>query len=138
MSEGNKECVSAEVAEAEFERFVEAMDLDVDPKGMDDEDRASFTSAKRRFVAAVQAGRLTVDEKGRPVFTPSMGTTDPITFNEPTGASLMAMDQKKRGHEIGKLFAAIADMTGQPVVRFSKMAKRDLNVCIAIGGLFLG
>jgi hypothetical protein len=103
---------------------------------MDAEDLKSFDEAKRRIIKAICSGRLVVDEKGQPVFTPTSG--DPITFHEWTGASLMAMDQKKKDQAIGKVYAAMADMTKQPAVRFAKMLGRDLKVCQAITGLFLG
>jgi hypothetical protein len=66
------------------------------------------------------------------------GDGDPITFYEPTGASLMAMDRKKKAEDIGKLYATMADMTKQPIKRFAGMKYRDLKVCIAITSLFLG
>jgi len=128
--------VAAEVAEAEFERFVEAMDLDVDPAGMDDDDKRSFESARRRLLKAMMAGQLVVNEQGEPVYSPGFG--DPITFHEPTGATYMAMDQKREGHNFGKTVATLAEMTRLPATRFSKMANRDFKVCSAILGLFLG
>lgn len=131
--------VDREVAESEFDRFCEAMDLDVDPAGMDDGDKRSFESARRQLIKAICAGHLAVDEQGQPVYTPRVGPAcDPITFYEPSGASLMAMDQKKKGHDVAKLYATMADMTRQPLVRFSKMKERDLKVCRAVTLLFLG
>ncbi len=137
MDEDQK--VSREVAEADFHRFCDMMDLDVDPRGMDDEDRKSFESAKRRLVDAIIEGHLVIDEKGQPVYTPRRGSdVTPITFAEPTGASYMAMDTKKKNHDVAKLFATMADMTGQPIQRFAKMQNRDLKICQAVALLFLG
>lgn len=130
--------VAADVAEQEFKRFTDAMDLDVDPAGMDDEDKRSFNDAKRRIIAALCNGSLVIDEKGQPVFTPSLGNTQPITFFEPTGASLMAGDQKKKGHDHARMFAVMGDMTRQPATRFANMPSRELKVCLSIAGLFLG
>jgi hypothetical protein len=131
--------ITTEVAESEFDRFLEAMDIDVDPKGMDDEDKKSYQTARRRLVEAIEEGWLAVDEKGQPIVTPRVGDdAGPITFREPTGASYLAMDQKKKDHDQAKLVAVMADMTGQPPVRFSKMANRDLKLCQSIVALFLG
>lgn len=130
--------VATEVAEQEFDRFVEAMDLDVDPAGMDDDDKASFKVAKRRIITGIERGQIVVDEKGQPVFTPSMGNTSAIVFYEPRGASLMASDQKKKGHDVAKMLATLADMTKQPPARFSDMVNRDLKIVLALGNLFLG
>ena len=129
-------CVARDVAEHEFERFAEAMDLDFDPAGWDDDDLSSFDKAKKTLVGAIVAGRLVVDEEGQPVFSPIGGGT--ITFHEPNGAALMAMDQKKKGHDIGKLFATMAAMTKQSIKRFANMPNRDLKVCTAITTLFFG
>jgi len=133
------ESVSDDVAEQEFGRFVEMMDLDVSPKNMDEDDREAFKQSKQRITRAIKRGSLVVDEHGQPVFTPTEGNDKtPIIFREPTGASFIAMDSKKDGHNIGKMFAAIGDMTGQHPSRFAKMAARDLKVCQAVAGLFFG
>ena len=47
-----------EVAEAEFERFAELMDLDVNPSGMDAEDKKGFDQQKERIVSAIRSGSL--------------------------------------------------------------------------------
>lgn len=131
--------ISIEVAEAEFTRFVEAMDLDVDPAEMDAEDRESFKQAKRRIVGALLAGSLVVTEQGEPVFTPVASTNkDPITFYEPTGSVLMAADSAKKNHYMEKTLLMVVAMTRQDKSRFANMPHRDLKVCLSIAGLFLG
>lgn len=137
--------VATEVAEQDFERFVARMALDVDPKHMDDEDKKSFTQAKHRLIAAIEDGTLVVNEKGTPVFSP-VGDEDgdkdydrsAITFHEPKGDALMAMDLKRDGHNVAKTFASLSAMTKQPITRFSGMANRDLRICLALYVLFLG
>ncbi|MFW6031048.1 MAG: hypothetical protein ACOC9T_00535 [Myxococcota bacterium] len=136
MSEEQGEKVAAEVAEAEFQRFLDAMDLDHDEEGMDEEDLKSFQKEKARVVKAIQDGRMSIDEKGQPTFQPTDG--EPITFREPRGSTLMAMDSKKKNHDVTKLFATMAEMTKVPVQKFSKMPNRDLKVCLAVTLLFLG
>lgn len=135
MSE-SEEKVAPDVAKHEFHRFLEKMDIDVDPTGWDDEDKRSFAEAERRVVGAIVSGRLAIDESGCPVFSPGKG--DPITFYEPTGATLMAMDQKKRGHDNGKMMAAMADMTRESIKRYAAMPHRDLKLCLSIVALFMG
>lgn len=137
------EKVAREVAEAEFDRWAEAMDLvakfdDEAMKAMDDEDKRSFVTQKRVIVDAIRFGRLVVNDSGEFVYTQQVGATDPITFHEPTGASLMAMDKAgKAGHGITKTFAVLAEMTGTSAQRFSGMKNRDLAVCQAILGFLL-
>lgn len=131
--------IAKEVAEQEFSRFVEFMGLDADLAHMDEDDRKSFTQQKDRVVAAIQSGALVISDKGEPTFTPQRSNdTDAITFYEPTGASLIAMDRKKKTEDIGKLYAAMGDMTKTHTKVFSKMKMADLKVCMAITTLFLG
>jgi len=131
--------VAPEVAESEFDRFVEAMDLEVNKEGMDAEDRQSFDNAKAIFLRAVMAGSLVVNDDGEPVFRPTtVEGAEPITFHEPEGANLMAMDTQKRTHDFGKIHHFLAGITRTNPKRFAQMKNRDLKVCHAIAGLFLG
>lgn len=130
--------VSKDVAEAEFARFIEANALLVETPGMSDEDRASFAEQKTRITRAMEQGALMINDQGEPVFTPQRTKdAEALTFHEPTGASLMAMDRRKRGEDIAKLYSTMADMTRTDAKVFSKMAMADLKVCMAVTALFL-
>ena len=134
-----KSLVAKEVAEQDFNRFADSMDLDIDPVGMDAEDKKGFEQQKDRIIAAIQSGSLVINDSGEPVFTPQRTKgADAITFYEPTGASLMAMDRKKKTEDIGKLYASMGEMTRTHASTFSKMKMPDLKVCMAITTLFLG
>jgi hypothetical protein len=132
--------INAEMAELEFERFGDAMDLDFDTSFMDEEDRKGFEQAKRRIVKAIMSGAMTVNEDGCPVFVPQRaeGDVNPITFYEPTGATYMAMDRKKKTEDMGKTMALMADYTKQSTGLFSKMKNADFKICLAVTTLFLG
>lgn len=134
----SKDVVALEVAEADFARFIDAFDLDVDLDVMDAEDRKSFDAGKATFVRAVQRGLLTVDEKGQPTYTPVMGNDGALTFHEPDGAALLEMDKAKKNHDVRKSNLVMAAITKQPVQRFARMAQRDLKVCQAIFCFLLG
>lgn len=134
-----KEVIAREVAEAEFDRFVEAMDIEASTADMDAEDKKGFLEQKDRIVKAVMSGALIVNDNGEPVYTPARTKdADALTFHEPTGASLMAMDRKKKTEDVGKLYATMGDMTKTHANTFSKMKMPDLKVCMAITTLFLG
>jgi len=128
-----------DVAEAEFNRFTEKMDLDVNTEGMSADDKRDFTLQKDRLVRCIMEGSLTIDEDGQPTYTPQRagGDVNAITFYEPTGASYIAMDRKKVGEDMGKLFATMADITQTSSGLFSKMKNADLKVCMSITTLFL-
>jgi len=137
MSEQTEPKVSQEVADAEFDRFAEAMDLDVDTSRMDTEDVETFKTSRRRVTDAIMRGSLAIDDAGQPVYQPLAGG-DAITFYEPTGATFMAMDGKKKDHDFERTFSLLADMTRQLPKRFATMKQRDLKLCRTILGLFLG
>lgn len=130
--------ISVEMAEQEFDRFADAMDLEFDTSNMDPEDVKGFDHNKDIIVKAIQKGALIIDDKGQPVYTPQR-TNDipPIVFHEPTGASLMAMDGGKKAEDVKKLYHVMADVTGREPKLFSSMKMADLKICMAVITLFL-
>jgi uncharacterized protein (UPF0262 family) len=131
--------VAAEVAEQEFARFLDAFDLTekTQAKSLDADDRKSFESNKETILRAMRRGTLVLDDKSQPVFTPTQGSnTSPITFREPTGATVKAMDQGRKGAEVERSLYLMSAMTGQVRSRFEQMARRDLAVCEALAVLF--
>lgn len=131
--------IATEVAEADFERFADAMDFDLEAKSMDEADRKAFAATKRTIVRAIEQGHLVVDDSGQPIFTPQIDEKGqgPITFYEPTGISLIAMEKRNRGEDVSKMFASMGAMTKQHPSRFANMSQRDLRVCMALATLFL-
>ena len=132
--------VALEVAEAEFDRFADKMDLDLDTSLMDAEDLGQFAKQKRRILRAMERGDLTVNEGGEAVYTPSNARSkhsDPITFHERTGASLMAMDGKKKGHDVAKTYAVMSDMCRVHPNVFAGLAGNDAKVCEALFALLM-
>lgn len=136
MGKGSK--IAADVAESEFGRFIDSMDLDLNTDGMDDDEKKDLSLQKGRVISAIMNGSLVVNDDGEPVFTPQREEQDALTFHEPTGAALMAMDRKKQSEEIGKMFAAMAAITRTHSKVFSNMKMADLKICLAITTLFLG
>lgn len=129
--------VAKDVAELEFDRFIDSMDLDVNTDGMDDDEKKDLSLHKGRVVRAIMVGSLVINEEGEPVFTPQRQDRDPLTFHEPGGDTLMAMDRKKASQEIGKMFVAMASITKTHSKGFSDMKMADLKICLAITTLFL-
>lgn len=133
--------IATEVCEDDFKRFCDTMDIDVDPKGQDDDDKKSLMDCKRTMMRAMERGFLVISDDGEPVYTPVGGDPDfrsPITFKEPKGETWSARDGIKDTHDTKKLYSSMSSMTGLSVVRFNKMAGRDLKVCFAVTLLFLG
>jgi hypothetical protein len=132
--------VAREVAEADFERFCETMDLDVDVNRMNAEDLEKFNEVRETLLRSMERGDLIINEQGQPVYKPRGAglNVQVITFYEPTGATFMAMDSKKKEQEVAKMHSIMADMTRLPEKTFAIMAQRDLKICKAICTLFLG
>jgi len=138
MTEENT--IVPEMAEAEFNRFVELMDLDLDTSEMDAEDLTAFKKQKKRIIKSITTGDLIVNDEGEAVFTPSNARSkhkDALTFHERTGASLMAMDTKKNNHNVAKTYAVMADMCQVPQKVFAGLAGSDIKVCEALFALLM-
>lgn len=126
------EKIEKEVATGEFERFIESMDLYFDTNEMDAEDQTSFNKSKNRLIRSIQKGDLVINDDGEAVFTPANKKSrhkDPITFHERTGASLMAMDGKKKNHDVAKTYAVMADMANCHPKVFAGLMGNDVKIC---------
>lgn len=135
----SKRRISPEVAEAEFQRFLDTMDLVFSTEGLDAEDRTQLELQKKRIIRAILDGRLVVDQEGVPVYTPRASEDkDPITFPEPKGGDFMQADLHKKNHDITKSMAILAAATHQPPERYGNMVWSDLKVCQAVHGLYIG
>lgn len=132
--------VAKDVADAEFDRWVEAMDLEasLDPEGLDADDKAALAKAKNEVIANIMSGNLVVNDDGEFIYTPKKGDNSPVHFPEPTGDTFLAIDKAKKGQDIKKTFLLYGAWTGLPSQRFAAMAKRDLRVVESIVALFLG
>lgn len=132
--------VDTETAKIEFDRFVEWMDLDLDTADMDAEDLAAFNKQKNRMLRSIERGSLVINENGEAIYTPQNPRSkykESITFHERTGASLMAMDGKKKNHDVTKTYAVMADMCRVHPGVFAGLVGTDVKVCEAIFALLM-
>ena len=132
--------VSKEVARAEFERFADAMDLDLDSDNMTAEDNEANEKQIGQVVKAIETGHVTIDEQGQPTVFLKVPTnsTEKLTFFEPDGAVLLALDSKKENASVSKMFSMIQAMTHTPEGTLAKVKQRDLKVIQGLASLFLG
>ena len=131
--ETKKTVVATDVAEQEFTRWAEALDLDLAPEGMNEDDRRSFTEQKRLVVNAIGAGRLTISAEGQAVFKPRDGL-EAIVFREPKGDVVI---NGRAPSDAARVAVYAQKMTGEPLARFEGMLVRDYKVCTAIVTLLL-
>jgi hypothetical protein len=133
--------VVPEVAEAEFVRFAEAMDIDLADRGLTEEDRASLATQRAVIVRAICKGSLVINDAGEPVFTPTRGDAtarQPLTFPEPGGSVMLSVDKFGKNAGVAKTYAMLGELTKTTPAHFSRMVERDLKVCRAIFALFFG
>lgn len=129
--------VADEIHESEFQRFLDRMDIYVDPN-MDDNDRKGFEESQGRVMRAMRSRHLEINDDGEPVYRITAGehAGEKLTFHEPDGKTLRVMDFKKEGHNEAKIQAVLAAQTKRSVSVFENMKSRDLKVCKAIFILF--
>jgi hypothetical protein len=130
--------VAAEVAESDFARWLEAMDLahKADESEMNADDLASFKKVKGAMLRAMMRGTLVVTDGGDLEFTPQMGDKSPILFPEPKGSAWLACDRYGDKENVHKTYGVLAAMSGQLPKRFSEMSNRDQDVVTAIFKIF--
>lgn len=132
--------IAKEVAEKEFDRFVEEMDLDLDTSEMDAEDLTAFNKQKRRIIKVIERGHLIINDKGEAEYTPFNERSkhkEVLVFHERTGASLMAMDGKKKNHDVAKTYAVMADMCKVHQNVFAGLVGSDVKTCEALFALLM-
>jgi hypothetical protein len=135
-----EEKICKEVAEQEFERWGEAMDLDFNVSAMLKEDSVEFERMKAKIVKALMRGSLIIDDCGRAVYTPTnpeSGHKDPITFKERTGAMIMAIDRFKKNQQAAAGYAMMAELCGLPPKTFAGLVGFDIKVCEAMFALLM-
>ena len=138
--EATREKMPLEVAEAEFARFAQIWDIDVNTDNMSGEDKESFNQQRGRIVNQIMAGHATVDEAGdiRYKLKYPEGSVTELHFRVPKGDAYMAMDKFKDRQNIHKTNAFLGAMTKQPPQLFSNMDARDVKFCQGVVVLFLG
>jgi hypothetical protein len=132
--------VNIDMANAEFNRFTEAMDLDLDTDDMDEEDLTQFTKQKKKIINALMDGSLIINNNGEAVYTPRNPKSkreEPITFNERSGVSVMAMDGKKKNYDVRKTYAIMAEMCKVHQSVFANLVGIDIKTCEAIFSLLM-
>ncbi len=117
--------IALEVAEAEFDRWAQAMGLTrkLTRAGMDADDKKSMLDQRSCLIEAMLDGHLVVDDDGQFILTPQKGDdVTPITFFEPDGAGLLEIDKvgKSGAQDVAKGYAILAAMTKQSRPRFAK------------------
>lgn len=126
--------LTQELAEEEFELLCEALLIDTDTSGEDEESVKSFETLKKKLVKALRLGSLTISDDGKPSYRTAAGKT--LEFGQMNGSILMSMDRIKDGENTKKMFTAINELTGGGVSP-SQLNMKDIGVLFALVSLFL-
>jgi len=134
--------VGKDVAEAEFERWAEAMGLTskFDVSLLNKKAVEELEDAKGPVIRAIMAGNLTVNSLGQFVYTPISvgqdGKLGAVIFKEPKMVDIR--DATKEDNKVESQALLMARMTGKPQTNLIHMHQRHSSVCKSIVGLFLG
>ncbi len=133
--------ISKEQAELEFDNWREACDIDFDLSELSDEQQALIAGTKRRFIKAMCAGRLevnddellyTISEKSPEGFAGKQ-----IKIKNPGARLRLAMDGFKENQQAEKEIAGMSAITGQDVGFFRRVYTTDFNLIEGIMALFM-
>jgi hypothetical protein len=125
-----KEVVTPEQAIEEFCQMLEHWDLDFeleeDADKDDKKDRGNFADM---IIDGIVYGKITIGDDHLPmVHTRNVGT---LKFKESYTLHQIAMDKRKKDHDISKLVAAICSWCGDGSIA-NKMLQQEMNLCIAL------
>jgi hypothetical protein len=122
--------VAEEVALQDFQRLCDAYRVD-----LSEEDREDWHDTRAGIVKLIRKGSLVVGADGLATYTTVTGKS--VTFQPPTGATILALETYGKGKDVANMTAAMADMCecGRDV--FAKMSAPDFKACGRIAGLFL-
>lgn len=111
-----------------------------DERDLFPEEVSALRKSKKSLIAAIVEGNLVLDDEGQFVFTPwpvgsdaKLGT---LVFREPDVA--MLKEARKERNSVQGQVNYIAKITQKDQIVLGKMKQRNMAVCDAIVGLFLG
>ena len=142
MADEKENAMSETLAENEFLRWAENADISVDTSDMNDEEKATFESLKRRIVKSIVKGQTIVNDDDNLEVTlsaknPAGYAGEKLTFEPPTAQAYIGIDNFKAHQTIHKMIAVMSAMTGKDIGFFSKIANNDFKIFMAIATFFL-
>ena len=125
---------AVDVAEGEFDRFLQSRDIEIDDAELSDDDKADFEKNRKVLVRAITQGHLEITEDGDPklILKQPVGSISEFTFHEPTGATYLSMDAAKKEAEMSRMFNLMAELAKVHPAQLSKVAQRDFKIVQAL------
>ena len=127
-----------ELAQEDFNRFMEMWDIDTDRDFMDADTVKNFDEIERQVIREIMRGRFIVRDDDA-VFKLKEGSFDnlsEVTLTAPRFGALVKTDQHKAGQDIKKMNELISALTGQPPATIAKLTFADGMFLQACANLF--
>lgn len=129
--------VSPEFAAEEFDKLVEAWDLNMmvenDPDG-----QQALNDIRSLIIGAISKGSATIDGGGDLHFKCRHSPTFPeLHFQVPKAEVWLRLDRHKENQVMLRTFEMVGGMTNQPGELFIQCDGRDFKLIQAVTGLFL-
>jgi hypothetical protein len=121
----------------EFDRWVEAQDLLLDPETMSDDERRAYDKNRARIERAMARGHLVITDDGLAQYTPyhpNSRCKDVLTFHERGADTVLATDGKKRNQDAARGYAAMASCCKVHPGQIAGLKGEDIKVCEALFG----
>lgn len=124
--------IAPDMAEAEFYRMCELLDLDVTTSN--DEDKEQLETHKAKIVAAIVSGTMTIGDDGLPTVTTKAGAE--LAFTMPNGATLLEADKAPEGQNNRRMFLLVGALTRGKFAP-SKCTVKEAALLMSVTALFL-
>jgi hypothetical protein len=136
---GNKEEKKEDksIHDAEFDRWAEAWEIDIDAESMTEEDRDDFRGHKAKLTNAMKRGRLVYEDETDSLKYTLAKSEGEVRIERPRGSALIAMDKYKDREGVHKTYAVLGVMTKKEPKFFSNLDGIDLKPFLSVVALFL-
>lgn len=129
--------VNQDMAEADFQRMVEAAEIDVE--GMNDKELAEFEDMKSKFIRKIMVGKMSVDDEGLPTIYTRTQEVPELKFKIPYTDTIIAQGRVLNGNEAARARTMLAETTGVPAKKISVgVTAKDFVLAQMVLGFFLG
>lgn len=139
--EAEHEVVSKEMAEHEFERFLDIWDIDAELKESSMETQDQFEKQRDRFIKELCSGNVSINDEGHVFYKlkypKAEGSLTSLTFKAEK-ANKAIMDKFKEHELLKKTSAYVGTLTEQPPRTYLNLDSRDQKFPEVIVALFLG
>lgn len=124
--------VAAEVAELDFTRWCEALDLDTNVEKLNNVEKLYVAAFKGSVVAAIMDGRVTISEDGTLLSYRARKSDVVVKIRMPIGQDIM--NGASATESIGRTAMILAAMNDCAPSRFTALQARDVRWCESVLG----